>query len=229
MRRSKKYKDLKNKLAGCSTLSEFMDILFANSPYKFDQTVEIKLAVNHKGKNYSPYKISVIYPNTFVKDVKLLTFVDEQEADKVISFGSDYAGLERYISKIMDEHWLDFDYALATPEAMPKIVKLGKVLGSRGLMPNPKNGTVVSFENLEKAIKEFKSGRLMFSEDKTNVIHIVVGKISQGKESVYDNIRALFRTINEAFPGLHSEIKSLHIKATMSPAYEASYAELSSI
>lgn len=224
MRRSKKYKKLLSLVKTTNSLDSFLEILKKNNLYSFDQSIEIKISLTRKTKNYTPYRFSITYPNSFTKQPKLLVFADEQEAKVALNAGADYAGLNEYIEKILNENWVDYDFVLATPKAMPEIVKLGKFLGSKGLMPNPKNGTVIT--DIEASVQEFKKGKQIFKEDKTNVIHTVVGKLSQDINLVKENIKKLGETLKELSPNIQNEINTIYIKATMSPALKISKKEL---
>lgn len=224
MKRSKKYKKLHDLTKNVNSLSEFLEVISKNNLYSFDQSIEIKIALNRKTKNYTPYRFTITYPNPFTKQAKILVFGDEQEAKIAYDSGADYAGLHEYIDKILNENWIDYDYVLATPKVMPEIVKLGKFLGSKGLMPNPKNGTVIT--DIEKSVKEFKLGKQIFKEDKTNVIHTVVGKLSQDINSIKENIKKLSEALKDLSPNIQNEIKTIYIKSTMSPAIKISKKEI---
>lgn len=227
MKRAKNYKNIVAKVKDANDLKTYLEKACTNSPYKFDQSVELKIAVKRSSKNLQPYKLSVTYPNSFGKNTKVLVFAESKDAEKAQKSGADYAGLEELIDKIANENWFDFDIAIATPAAMPKLAKLGKALGIKGLMPNPKNGTVVT--DVEKAVAEFKAGKKNFKEDKSGVINTVVGKVSQGDNAVMENLKALVTSIKETSPSLLSEIVSVHIKTTMGPSFKVAVNELNTI
>jgi large subunit ribosomal protein L1 len=224
MKRSKKYKKIATAINKVSDLKSYLDTACANSPYKFDQSVELKIAITRSNKNPQPYKLAVTYPNTFGKSTKVIVFAEGKDVEKALEAGADYAGLEDYVNKISDENWLDFDVAIATPMAMPKIAKLGKALGTKGLMPNPKTGTVVT--DIESAVKEFKAGKKNFKEDKSGVMNTVVGKLSQGAEKNLENIKALITSIKDTTPGLLNEVNTIYIKTTMGPSLKVGISEL---
>lgn len=217
-KRSKQYnKFTETNISEINSIDNLIDHLLKSNDYKFDQTLEFKCAVSRSKKNNQPYKVSLSYKNNFGKDVKLLFLAEPEEAKTALTNGADYAGLDEYIDKIQKENWFDFDLVLATPTVMPKVAKLGKTLGTKGLMPNPKNGTVTS--DIERSIKEFKQGKRNFKEDKTGVIHTVIGKSSQGKEKLLENTRELYSNL-KSVQGLTNDIKSMVIKLSMSPSYK---------
>lgn len=224
MKRSKNYKKITEVTKKASDLKSYLEAVCTTNPYKFDQSIELKIAVKRSGKNVTPYKISVTYPNSFGKNVKVLVLAETDDAKKALSAGADYAGLDEYVDKIANENWMDFDVVIATPSVMPKIVKIGRVLGTKGLMPNPKTGTVVT--DVESAVKEFKAGKKNFKEDKTGVINTVVAKTSQGSEKALENIKALAEAIKEFSPNLFNEINSIYIKTTMGPSLKVSPSEI---
>lgn len=224
MKRSKNYKKISNSMNKASDLRSYLEIACQTNPYKFDQSIELKIAIKKSTKNATPYKVSVTYPNNFGKNIKILVFAEQDDAKKAIEAGADYAGLDEYINKIANEVWLDFDVVIATPAVMPQIARLGRFLGAKGLMPNPKTGTVVS--DVETAVKEFKSGRKNFKEDKTGVINTVVAKVSQGPEKAIENIKTLVDALKEVNQNLEREIKSIHIKTTMGPSMKLSTLDL---
>jgi large subunit ribosomal protein L1 len=224
MKRAKNYKKINEAVRQTSDLKSYIEAVCKNNPYKFDQAIELKVAVKRGGKNATPYKLSITYPNNFGKDVKVLVLAESEDAKKALSAGEDYAGLEEYVSKINDENWFDFDIVIATPAVMPKIAKLGRVLGTKGLMPNPKTGTVVT--DVEAAVKEFKAGKKNFKEDKSGVINTVVAKVSQGSDKAMENLKTLVGAIKELNSNISNEIVSIHIKTTMGPSVKVSLSEL---
>jgi len=224
MKRAKNYKKIVESTSKATDLKTYLEAATANNPYKFDQSVELKIAVKRSTKNVTPYKFSVTYPNSFGKSVKVLAFADGDDAKKATKAGADHVGLEDMMDKIMKENWLDFDVVIATPAVMPKIAKIGRVLGTKGLMPNPKTGTVVT--DIESAVAEFKAGKKNFKEDKSGVINTVVSKTSQGAEKAMENIKALVAAIKESSPQLFNDIVSIHIKTTMGPSIKVTTSEL---
>jgi len=224
MKRAKNYKKIEEATKKATDLKSYLQAVTVNNPYKFDQSIELKIAVKRSAKNTTPYKFSVTYPNSFGQSIKVLALADGEDAKKAKAAGADFVGLEDMIDKIMNENWMDFDIVIATPSVMPKIAKLGRILGTKGLMPNPKTGTVVT--DIESAVNEFKAGKKNFKEDKSGVINTVVAKTSQGGEKAYENIKALVAAIKEASPNLWSDVVSIHIKTTMGPSIKVTTSEL---
>ncbi len=224
MKRAKNYKKINGAVKKANDLKSYLEAACANNPYKFDQSIELKIAVKRNSKNTTPYKVSVTYPNSFGQAVRVLVLADGEDAKKAKDAGADFAGLEEFVTKINDENWVEFDVVIATPAVMPKIAKLGRVLGTKGLMPNPKTGTVVT--DVAAAVSEFKAGRKNFKEDKSGVINTVVGKTSQGAEKALDNLKALIVSMKEAYPNMFNEVNSIHIKTTMGPSVKVTSGEL---
>jgi large subunit ribosomal protein L1 len=227
MKRAKNYKKINESVKKANDLKSYLEAVCENNPYKFDQSIELKIAVKRSGKNATPYKVSVTYPNNFGKDVKVLVLAEGEDAKKASAAGADFVGLEDMAEKIMNENFLDFDVVIATPAVMPKIAKLGRVLGTKGLMPNPKTGTVVT--DVTAAVSEFKAGRKNFKEDKSGVINTVVAKVSQGAEKSIENLKTLVNAIKESAPNLFNEVNSIHIKTTMGPSVKVTTGELMGI
>lgn len=224
MKRSKNYKKLVEVTKQAKDLKTYLEAVCSVNPYKFDQSIELKISVKRSNKTAAPYKFSVTYPHSFGKSVKVLVLAEDDDVKKALDAGADYAGLDEYIDKIANENWLDFDVVIATPAVMPKIVKLGRILGTKGLMPNPKTGTVVT--DIENAVKEFKAGKKNFKEDRTGVINTVVAKSSQGAEKALENIKALVNALKESAPNIFNEINSIYIKTTMGPSLKVSKSEI---
>jgi large subunit ribosomal protein L1 len=224
MKRAKNYKKIVESTSKATDLKTYLEAACSTNPYKFDQSVELKIAVKRSSKNPTPYKVSVTYPNSFGANTKVLVFAENDDAKKALAAGADFAGLEDLMDKVMNENWSDFDVVIATPAVMPKIAKLGRVLGTKGLMPNPKTGTVVT--DIEKAVAEFKAGKKNFKEDKSGVINTVVGKVSQGPDKVMENIKSLVAAIKESSSAIFNEVVSIHIKTTMGPSLKVTTSEL---
>ncbi|PMP76649.1 MAG: 50S ribosomal protein L1 [Sulfurihydrogenibium sp.] len=186
---------------------------------KFDETVEfiVRLGVDPK---YADQMVrgSVVLPHGLGKELKVLVIAQGEKLKEAEEAGADYVGGEELINKIANENWIDFDVVIATPDMMPKMAKLGKILGPRGLMPNPKVGTVTN--DVKKAVTEAKKGRVEFKVDKTGNLHVPVGKISFDDEKLKENILAVLDAVLKAKPtGAKGQyIKNAVIKTTMSPA-----------
>lgn len=227
MKRAKNYKKIADVVLKSKDLRSYLEAACANNPYKFDQAIEMKIAIKRSNKNPQPYKISVTYPHQFGEAVRVLVLAEDADAKAALAAGADYAGLEDYVTKISDEGWFDFDVVIATPAVMPKIAKLGRVLGTKGMMPNPKTGTVVT--DVTAAVTDFKAGKKNFKEDKSGVMNTVVAKCSQGADAASANIKALFDAIRETAPNLLNELNSIHIKTTMGPSLKLSMGEIASL
>ncbi len=185
----------------------------------FDETVELAMRLNVDPR-YADQMVrgSVVLPHGLGKPIRVVVFAEGEDAKKAEEAGADYVGGDDLINKILKEEWTDFDVAIATPEMMPKVAKLGRILGPRGLMPSPKTGTVT--KNVEQAIKEAKKGRVEFKVDKAGNIHMPVGKISFDKEKLLDNLRAAIDAVLRAKPpGAKGQyVKNIAVSLTMSPS-----------
>lgn len=197
------------------SLEEAITLLQEMPSPKFDETVELsaKLLVDPRQSNQM-VRGTVALPHGSGKTVRVLVFTDKPDEAK--EAGADFAGLEDMIEKI-ESGWMDFDVAMATPAAMQEVRKVARVLGPRGLMPNPKSGTVT--ENVAEGIQQVKAGRVEYKMDKTANIHVICGKKSFGKEQLQENIQALIESLQQSRPdGIRGHfIKNVTISATMSP------------
>ncbi|ACO03078.1 ribosomal protein L1 [Persephonella marina EX-H1] len=186
---------------------------------KFDETVELifRLGVDPK---YADQMVrgSVVLPHGLGKELKVLVITQGEKVKEAEEAGADYVGGEDMINKILNENWLDFDVVIATPDMMPKVAKLGRVLGPRGLMPNPKVGTVT--QDVKKAVTEAKKGRVEFKVDKTGNLHVPIGKISFDNNKLVENALEVIETVQKLRPsGLKGQyIKNMVMKTTMSPS-----------
>jgi large subunit ribosomal protein L1 len=200
------------------TLDEAIEVLKKFPATKFDQTVEVafKLGVDPRQSDQM-VRGTVPLPHGSGKNVRVLVFTSGGESEQAArEAGAEYVGFDEYIKKC-NEGWVDFDVAIATPEAMAEVRKLGRVLGPRGLMPNPKTGTVT--DDTAKAVKEVKAGRVEFKIDKTANLHVPVGKISFDADKLADNIKALVDAVSKAKPSSAKGafMLSCTLTATMSP------------
>jgi len=198
------------------TLDEALALMPKLSTTKFDGSIEAHIRLNLTATEAKqPTKGTLSFPNPFGKEKIILVFADDVEADTAKKAGADFVGLEDMIKKVNDG-WLGFDVAIATPKAMPKIAKLGRTLGTKGLMPNPKAGTVTT--EIEKAVKEFKAGKTAFKSDTQGIIHIAVGKVSLDTDKVKENFLLLMKKVVEATKKSSvSAIKSVSLNPTMGP------------
>jgi len=194
---------------------------------KFDETVELifRLGVDPK---YADQMVrgSVVLPHGLGRELKVLVIASGEKLKEAEEAGADYAGGEEIINKIANENWIDFDVVIATPDMMPKLAKLGKILGPRGLMPNPKVGTVTT--DVKRAVTEAKKGRVEFRVDKTGNLHVPVGKISFENHKLKENILAVVDAVLKAKPpGAKGQyIRNVVLKTTMSPSVKLNPAEL---
>ena len=186
---------------------------------KFDETVElhVKLGVDSKHADQQ-VRGTVVLPNGTGKTLKVLVFAKGPKAEEAEKAGADFVGAEELIPKIEKENWFDYDVVVATPDMMGIVGRLGKVLGPKGLMPNPKSGTVTM--DVTKAISEIKSGKVEYRLDKTNIIHLGFGKVSFGAEKLLENYNTVMDAIMKAKPAAAKGqyIKSVTIATTMGPS-----------
>ena len=221
MARGKRYIDAA-KLVDSSKLyeaKEALDIIEKMPKTKFDETVElhVRLGVDSKHADQQ-VRGTVVLPNGTGKSVRVLVFAKGDKAKEAEEAGADFVGAEELVPKIEKENWFEYDVIVATPDMMGVIGRLGKVLGPKGLMPNPKSGTVTM--DVKKAISEIKSGKVEYRLDKTNIIHLGFGKVSFGAEKLAENYQVIMDAIVKARPSAAKGqyIKSVAITTTMGPA-----------
>ena len=199
-------------------ISEAMDIVLNTAKAKFDETIEfhVKLGVDPKQADQQVRGV-IVLPNGTGKSQKVLVIAKGDKADVAAKAGADFVGAEDMIAKIQKENWFGFDVMITTPDMMGVVGRIGKILGPKGLMPNPKSGTVTM--DVENAIKEVKAGKVEYRLDKTAVIHCSIGKKSFGKEKLIENYNALLDAIVKAKPASSKGqyIKSIAVASTMGP------------
>ena len=199
-------------------IKEALDVIEKMPKTTYDQTVElhVKLVVDSKHADQQ-VRGTVVLPNGTGKTQKVLVFAKGPKAEEAEKAGADFVGAEELIPKIQNENWFDYDVVVATPDMMGVVGRLGKVLGPKGLMPNPKSGTVTM--DVTKAIKEIKSGKVEYRLDKTNIIHLGFGKVSFGAEQLAENYDAIMGAIIKAKPAAAKGqyIRSVSVSTTMGP------------
>ena len=208
-------------------IAEAMDLTVKTKIAKFDETVEahIRLGVDSRHADQQ-VRGAVVLPNGTGKTVRTLVFCKEDKVQAALDAGADYAGSTEYIEKIQKENWFEFDVIIATPDMMGMIGRLGKVLGPKGLMPNPKAGTVTP--DVAKAVTEAKAGKIEYRLDKTNIIHCPIGKASFGAEKLYANLETLLSAVIKAKPAAAKGqyIKSCVIASTMGPGIKVNSSKI---
>ena len=200
------------------TINEALEIIEKMPKAKFDETVElhVKLGVDSKHADQQ-VRGTVVLPNGTGKTLKVLVFAKGPKAEEATKAGADYVGAEELIPKIQNENWFDYDVVVATPDMMGVVGRLGKVLGPKGLMPNPKSGTVTM--DVTKAIAEIKSGKVEYRLDKTNIIHLSFGKVSFGAQKLQENYQTVMDAIIKAKPAAAKGqyLKSIAVTTSMGP------------
>lgn len=220
MKRGKKYLE-KSKLVDKTTLydvTEAIELVQQTSKAKFDETIEahIRLGVDSRHADQQ-VRGAVVLPHGTGKQVRVLVFAKGDKLSEAEAAGADFVGGEELIPKIQNDGWLDFDVVVATPDMMSVVGRLGRVLGPKGLMPNPKAGTVTM--DVTKAINDIKAGKIEYRLDKTNIIHVPVGKASFGSQKLLENFQTLMSAIIKAKPSAAKGqyLKSVSISSTMGP------------
>ena len=198
--------------------AEALDLVVKTASAKFDETIEFhaKLGVDSRHADQQ-VRGAVVLPNGTGKKVRVLVFAKGEKATEAQAAGAEYVGAEEYVEKIQKENWLDFDVVIATPDMMGVIGRIARVLGPKGLMPNPKAGTVSM--DVAKAVNDVKAGKIEYRLDKTNIIHCPIGKASFGAQKLQENFDVLMAAILKAKPATAKGqyIKSLAIASTMGP------------
>ena len=190
---------------------------------KFDETIEAHIRTGCDGRHADQQiRGAVVLPHGTGKTARVLVFAKNAKADEALAAGADFVGAEELVPKIQNEGWLDFDVVVATPDMMGVVGRLGRVLGPKGLMPNPKAGTVTM--DVTKAIQEIKAGKIEYRLDKTNIIHCPIGKVSFGAEKLTENFEALINAVIKAKPSAAKGqyIRSCVLASTMGPGVKVS-------
>jgi large subunit ribosomal protein L1 len=230
MFRGKKYQDAQKLVdkAKLYDVKEALELVCKTAKAKFDETVElhIKLGVDSRHADQQ-VRGAVILPHGTGKTVRVLVFAKGDKVAEAEAAGADFVGADELVTKIQGENWFEFDVVVATPDMMGVVGRLGKVLGPKGLMPNPKAGTVTM--DVAKAIADIKSGKIEYRLDKTNIIHCPIGKVSFGDEKLADNFNALMGAVIKAKPSAAKGqyLRSVAIASTMGPGVKINQAKLS--
>ena len=219
MKHGKKYVESAKLVDGSALyeVSEALDLSIKTGKAKFDETVEVHVRLGVDGRHADQQvRGAVVLPNGTGKTVRALVFAKGDKVQAALDAGADYAGAEELVAKISGG-WMDFDVVIASPDMMGVVGRLGKVLGPRGLMPNPKAGTVTP--DVAKAVQEAKAGKIEYRLDKTNIIHCPIGKVSFGVEKLQENFDALLGAIVRAKPAAAKGqyVKSCTVASTMGP------------
>ena len=228
-KRGKKYQEAA-KLVEKETLyetAEALDLVVKSAPAKFDETVEVHYRLGVDGRHADQQvRGAIVLPHGTGKSVKVLVFAKGPKEAEAKEAGADYVGAEDLAEKIQKENWFDFDVVVATPDMMGVVGRLGKILGPKGMMPNPKSGTVTM--DITKALEDIKAGKVEYRLDKTNIIHTPIGKVSFGPEKLQANFNALTEAVLKAKPAAAKGqyLKSVTLASTMGPGVKVNPAKL---
>lgn len=228
MKHGKKYNESAKLVdrANFYELEEAVALAKKTANAKFDETVEVHIRTGCDGRHADQQiRGAVVLPNGTGKTVRVLVFAKGDKVNEAEAAGADYVGGEELIPKIQNDGWLDFDVVVATPDMMGVVGRLGKVLGPKGLMPNPKAGTVTM--DVTKAINDIKAGKIEYRLDKTNIIHCPIGKASFTEEQLLQNVNALLDAIVKARPSVlkGQYLRSITLTSTMGPGIKVSVAK----
>lgn len=220
MKRGKRYAEAAKTVdrGALYDVADAIALVKKNASAKFDETVEAHIRTGCDGRHADQQiRGAVVLPHGTGKTVRILVFAKGPKADEAEAAGANYVGAEELIPKIQNEGWLDFDVVVATPDMMGVVGRLGKVLGPKGLMPNPKAGTVTM--DVAKAVKDIKAGKIEYRLDKTNIVHVPVGKVSFTDEALLQNFNALMDAIVKARPSAlkGQYLRSITLASTMGP------------
>ena len=220
MKRGKKYVEAAKAVDRATTyeVPEAMALVKKVAVAKFDETIEAHIRTGCDGRHADQQiRGAVVLPHGTGKSVRVLVFAKNAKADEAVAAGAEYVGAEELIPKIQNEGWLDFDVVVATPDMMGVVGRLGRVLGPKGLMPNPKAGTVTM--DVAKAIADIKAGKIEYRLDKSNIIHVPIGKASFEEDALRENFQTLIDAINKAKPSTlkGQYLRSVTIAPTMGP------------
>jgi large subunit ribosomal protein L1 len=220
MKRSKNYKDSVALYDGAQQYEarEALELVKKTAKAKFDETIEIHIRLGVDSRHADQQvRGAVVLPNGTGKNVKVLVFAKGEKATEAEAAGADFVGAEDMSDKIKNENWFGFDVAIATPDMMGVVGRIGRILGPKGLMPNPKAGTVTM--DVSRAVNDAKAGKIEYRLDKTNIIHCVIGKVSFETDKLVENFRTLMDAIIKAKPAASKGqyLKSITLASTMGP------------
>ncbi len=207
--------------------SEAMELVKKNAVAKFDETIEAHVRTGCDGRHADQQiRGAVVLPHGTGKKVRVLVFAKGDKVNEAQAAGADYVGGEELVPKIQNENWFEFDVVVATPDMMGVVGKIGRVLGPKGLMPNPKAGTVTM--DVTKAIEEIKAGKIEYRLDKTNIVHVPIGKASFTQEQLEENFKAIMDAILKAKPSAlkGQYLKSVTVTSTMGPGVKMSVSKI---
>ena len=229
MKRGKKYTDAAKNIdrAVQYDTEEAISLVKKSAVAKFDETIECHIRTGCDGRHADQQiRGAVVLPNGTGKTVKVLVFAKGAKADEAEAAGADYVGGEELIPKIQNDGWFDFDVVVATPDMMGVVGRLGRVLGPKGLMPNPKAGTVTM--DVTKAIEDIKAGKIEYRLDKANIVHVPVGKASFTEEQLSENFNALMDAIMKAKPAAvkGAYLKTITLTSTMGPGVKVNVSKI---
>jgi large subunit ribosomal protein L1 len=229
MKKGKRYAEAAKLVDRTATyeVAEAIDLVKKSASAKFDETVEAHIRLGVDGRHADQQvRGAVVLPHGTGKSVKVLVFAKGAKAEEAEAAGAEYVGAEELLPRIQKDGWLDFDVVVATPDMMGVVGRLGRILGPKGLMPNPKAGTVTM--DVTKAVNDIKAGKIEYRLDKTNIIHVPIGKASFTEEQLADNFQTLIDAINKAKPAAAKGqyLRSVTISSTMGPGIKLNTTKL---
>ena len=229
MKRGKKYLEAAKAIDRATSYDteEAISLAKKAAVAKFDETIEVHIKTGCDGRHADQQiRGAVVLPHGTGKQVRVLVFAKGAKADEAVAAGAEFVGAEELIPRIQNDGWFDYDVVVATPDMMGVVGRLGRVLGPKGLMPNPKAGTVTM--DVTKAVKEIKAGKIEYRLDKTNIIHVPIGKASFTEEQLSDNFQTLIGAINKAKPATlkGQYLKSVTLAPTMGPGVKVNTLKL---
>ena len=229
MKRGKRYKEASAKVdkTNLMDIEDAIKLVKENANAKFDETIEVHIRTGCDGRHADQQiRGAVVLPNGTGKEVRVLVFAKGAKEEEAKAAGADFTGAEELIPKIQKENWFDYDVVVATPDMMSVVGRLGKTLGPKGLMPSPKAGTVTM--DVAKAVKEIKAGKIEYRLDKSNIVHVPIGKASFDETKLKENFDALMETIIKARPAAlkGTYLRSITLTSTMGPGIKLNVSKI---